>query len=241
MNFGSFVLAAATADLADEPDARPHADAVEFRMDLADDPAAQLDAYGGELPLIVTNRAAWDGGEAPDDETRLDVLVDAVRHPAVGAVDVELGALEGESVGESDAAPRDAGRVVDAAREAGVSVIVSTHDFEGMPGRDRVARRLASAAERGDVAKFAGTASDVGDALDLLAATHERTLAGDRVSTMAMGEAGRHTRAVAPVYGSRIGYAPVDPDRATAPGQYDLATLRTLVDDLRGRRAGTED
>jgi len=49
---------------------------------------------------------------------------------------------------------------------------------------------------------------------------------------MAMGEAGRHTRAVAPLYGSRIGYAPVDPDAATAPGQYDLATLAGLVDRL---------
>jgi 3-dehydroquinate dehydratase-1 len=44
-----------------------------------------------------------------------------------------------------------------------------------------------------------------------------------------MGEAGRHTRAVAPAYGSCVGYAPVDPDRATAPGQYDLATLADLV------------
>jgi 3-dehydroquinate dehydratase-1 len=49
---------------------------------------------------------------------------------------------------------------------------------------------------------------------------------------MAMGEAGKHTRAVAPVYGSKIGYAPVDPERATAPGQFDLATLRRLVDEL---------
>jgi 3-dehydroquinate dehydratase-1 len=50
---------------------------------------------------------------------------------------------------------------------------------------------------------------------------------------MAMGEAGRHTRVVAPLYGSRIGYAPVDPSRATAPGQYDLATLSRLVGELR--------
>jgi 3-dehydroquinate dehydratase-1 len=51
---------------------------------------------------------------------------------------------------------------------------------------------------------------------------------------MAMGEPGRHSRAVAPLYGSRIGYAPVDPAEATAPGQYDLATLRELVDALGG-------
>jgi 3-dehydroquinate dehydratase-1 len=48
-----------------------------------------------------------------------------------------------------------------------------------------------------------------------------------------MGEAGSHTRAVAPVYGSKIGYAPVASERATAPGQYDLATLRSAVETLR--------
>ena len=77
------------------------------------------------------------------------------------------------------------------------------------------------------------TAHDRRDAFRLLAATHRATERGDRVATMAMGAAGAHTRAVAPVYGSLIGYAPVDPDRATAPGQYDLATLRTLIDRLR--------
>jgi len=47
-----------------------------------------------------------------------------------------------------------------------------------------------------------------------------------------MGAAGRHTRAVAPLYGSKIGYAPVDPTEATAPGQYDLETLAELVERL---------
>ena len=59
------------------------------------------------------------------------------------------------------------------------------------------------------------------------------TAAGHRVATMCMGEPGRHTRAVTPLYGSKIGYAPVDAADATAPGQYLLATLRALVDGLR--------
>ena len=67
----------------------------------------------------------------------------------------------------------------------------------------------------------------------MIEATHEATAAGHRVATMCMGEAGRHTRAVTPIYGSKIGYAPVDPANATAPGQYPLATLRRLVDGLR--------
>jgi 3-dehydroquinate dehydratase-1 len=222
MNFAAFVLAASTATLADEPAARAHADAVEFRLDLADDGLATLQRYDGALPLLVTNRVTGEGGEAPDTPARLDALETAVEQPAVEAVDIELGAVR-EGDGE---------RVVDHAREHGVGVVVSTHDFEATPGREQLRSVLTGAGEYGDVAKVAVTAHDRADVLDVLAVTHELTVAGHRVATMAMGEAGRHSRAVAPLYGSRIGYAPVDPADATAPGQYDLETLRGLVETL---------
>ncbi|GGM68194.1 3-dehydroquinate dehydratase-1 [Halarchaeum rubridurum] len=222
--FDDFTLCAATADLADEPAARGHADAVEFRMDLAENPTAQLRDYDGDLPLLVTNRHDGQGGEAADDEARLDALRDAVEHDAVGAIDLELDTcLDGR------------GRTVrEAAREHGASVVVSAHDFDGTPLRQDMRGILGNALEYGDVAKLAVTAVERTDVLDLVSVTHEYDVEGERVATMAMGEAGRHSRAVCPVYGSRIGYAPVDPADATAPGQYDLATLRGLVDDLRG-------
>jgi 3-dehydroquinate dehydratase-1 len=220
MDFEAFVLAASTADLGEEPAARAHADAVEYRMDLAPGALDALRAYDGELPLLVTNRVRGEGGEAPDTSERLDALEAAIEQPQVGAVDVELDAVrEGE-----------AGRVVDTARANDVSVVVSTHDFEATPERADLRALLDAASEYGDVAKLAVTAHSRADVLDLLVATHEATAAGARVATMAMGEAGRHSRAVAPLYGSCIGYAPVDPANATAPGQYDLETLRSLVD-----------
>jgi 3-dehydroquinate dehydratase-1 len=224
MEFDTFRLAASTADLAEEPDAREHADIVEFRMDLAEEPLAALANYDGDLPLLVTNRAAWEGGEAADDRARLDALERAVERGAVEAVDVELAAIE----------DGDGGRVVDHARELGVSVVVSTHDFEATPGMGELQETLSRACEHGDVGKLAVTAQRRDDVLDLLVATRAATAAGDTVATMAMGEPGRHSRAVAPLYGSKIGYAPVDPASATAPGQYDLATLRDLVDSLAG-------
>ena len=220
--FDSFTLAASTADLGEEPAARDHADCVEFRMDLAESPLAALADYEGDLPLLVTNRAAWEGGEAAD-EGRIEALVEALDHDAVAAVDVELAAV----------ADGDGGAVVAAARDRDVATVVSVHDFEATPPADELERLLERAADVGDVAKLAVTAERREDTLALLSATHAATAAGERVATMAMGEAGRHTRAVAPVYGSRIGYAPVDPERATAPGQYDLATLAGLVDSLR--------
>jgi 3-dehydroquinate dehydratase-1 len=219
--FESFTLAAASADLAAEPAAREHADCLELRLDLADDPLAALDGYDGTLPLIATNRPEWEGGGWTGDG-RIEALEAAVEHDAVEAVDVELATLSNG----------DGHGVVERAAELDVAVIVSTHDFEGTPPRPELGRLLTRAGEVGDVAKLAVTAHDPDDALDLLAATRAHAAEGAAVATMAMGEAGRHTRAVAPVYGSRIGYAPVDPADATAPGQYDLETLRTLVDAL---------
>ena len=227
--FEEFVLTASTADLTEEPRAREDADAVEFRMDLANAPLAQLDDYDGELPLLVTNRASWEGGEA-EGLGRYDALSTAIGHDAVEAVDVELAALHGNA---PDGERSYATALRETAREEGVEVVASVHDFESTPEPATLADLLADAATEGDVGKLATTATARRDALAMIEATHEATAAGHRVATMCMGEAGRHTRAVTPVYGSRIGYAPVDPANATAPGQYPLATLRRLVDGLR--------
>jgi 3-dehydroquinate dehydratase-1 len=225
MDFDSFVLCASTADLAAEPAAREHADAVEFRMDLASDPLAALEDYDGELPVLATNRARWEGGEAGGDGARLDALASAAAMAAVEAVDVELASVR----------DGDGRRVVERAREAGASVVVSTHDFEGTTDGETMASALEAGLEHGDVAKLAVTATDRQDVLSLLALTNEYDRAGDAVATIAMGEAGRHSRVVAPLYGSRIGYAPLDPSAATAPGQFDLATTARLVDELSPR------
>ncbi len=221
--FDEFSLAASVTDLTEEPAAREHADLLEFRMDLAADPLAALSAYDGELPVLATNRAAGEGGEATGTD-RVDALVTAARESAVVAVDVELAAVR-DGPGE---------RVLRAAAETDTATVVSVHDFEGTPPRERMRATLSAAADRGTVGKLAVTAADAGDVLDLLSVTHDCTTAGRAVATTAMGAPGRHSRAVAPLYGSRIGYAPVDPAAATAPGQFDLATLAHLVETLAG-------
>jgi 3-dehydroquinate dehydratase-1 len=225
MDFESFTLLAATDDLGVEPAARADADGLELRMDFADEPLAQLDTYSGDLPILVTNRPTWEGGEAADTARRLDVLETALEHDAVTAVDLELAALEG-------AGDHDASRVADVARDHDASVVVSTHNFESTPDREAIVSRLERACAHGDVGKMASTAQSPDDVLAMLGATRELTAGGEQVATMCMGSAGRHSRAVAPLYGSCIGYAPVDPADATAPGQYDLATLRRLVGQL---------
>lgn len=222
MDFESFVLAASTGDLADEPAAREHADALEFRMDLADDPLEALEDYDGVLPVIATNRAASEGGDA-DEEGRLDALEAASAVDAVAAIDVELASVT-DGAGES---------VIETARNHEVHAIASVHDFEGTPPASELRELGRLAGDVADVAKIAVTARDVDDVLGLLSVTRELTVDGYRVATMAMGEPGRHSRVIAPLYGSRIGYAPVHENAATAPGQFDLKTFRTVFETIR--------
>jgi 3-dehydroquinate dehydratase-1 len=224
MDFDSFVLAAVTADLTDEPAAREDADAIEFRLDLAEEPLDALSGYDGDLPIIATNRVEWEGGETSDTPERLETLRVAAEHPMVEAIDVELAAIAAGNGLET----------VEHAREHGVSVIVSIHDFEETPAGTEMERLLSQAVEYGDIGKLAVTAETLDDVLQLIAVTRSLTQDDEQVATMAMGAVGRHSRAVAPLYGSRIGYAPVDPADATASGQYDLATLREMVDQLAG-------
>ncbi len=219
MEFDSFVLVAATDSLRSVERAREHADAIEFRMDLCENPREQLESYDGELSVLATNRWNAEGGNATDDAARLALLEWAVEQPAVAAIDVEFDALDD---------PEWRSLVADA-RAAGVRVVVSAHDFERTPSRAVMNEQLHEAGKHGDCAKLAVTATDRRDVLDLLSVTETRTAAGETVATMAMGAVGQHSRAVAPLYGSRIGYAPVAPDAATAPGQYTLKTLSQLV------------
>ena len=225
MNTDQFTLAASTATLADEPAAREHADVVEFRLDLAAEPLDALTAYDGELPILATNRAAWEGGGATDDSRRLEELTAATDVDAVEAIDVELAAIENAS----------AESLCETARERGVAIVASAHDFEATPPRAELVRTLSRARSYADVAKLAVTATTRADTLALLSVTEQLTRQGQAVATMAMGEVGRHTRVVAPVYGSKIGYAPVDAASATAPGQFDLATLAALVEQVSPR------
>ena len=223
MDFSEFVLSASTADLADatDPVAREHADAVELRMDLAEDPLGDLAAYEGDLPVLATNRVEWEGGRAPDDDARLDDLVEAAAFDAVEAIDVELEAMRrGTAASVPD-------RVDD-----GVTIVASVHDFDRTPSVGDLRELARQTTAYGDVGKVVPTAESVDDVPRLLSVKREFSAQGRPIATMAMGEPGRHSRAVAPIYGSRIGYAPVDPADATAPGQYDVATLAELVERL---------
>lgn len=221
MTAEGFTLAATTNDLTREPEVRSVADAVEFRMDKAENPIEQLSGYDGDLPVLATNRAEWSGGDAADTG-RLDRLFEAASFDSVELVDVELETARGSNW------------VVEEFRETEVELVVSFHDFEGTPDLETLTDRFEESAGYGDIAKAATFATDRADSLRMLQAIRTATGEGIRVAGMSMGAVGSHTRVVAPLYGSALGYAPVasDPSRY-APGQIPIRELASMIETLR--------
>jgi len=180
--------------------AEADADIVELRLDSMTRPDAAAALAGRRKPVIATCRPAREGGAFTGaEEDRLRVLRDAF---ALGAeyVDVEWDA--------------DSVDLIRARRGRGV--IVSRHDFHGVPREPRAVLRdlLGTGAE---VAKLAATVSGCSDLLPLVDAAP----ADGSCVVIGMGSAGVASRVLAGRFGSRWTYA----GSAVAPGQMPAARL----------------
>jgi 3-dehydroquinate dehydratase-1 len=127
-------------------------------------------------------------------------------------VDIELCAHDRETV-------------VNKARKAGKTVIISTHDFQKTPDNKVMDAIIRESLEAGaDIAKLAVMPGSLLDVLRLLDVTLH---AKGPVCTISMGETGKHSRVIAPVYGSVMTYGYVD--TPTAPGQLRVDELKNLL------------
>lgn len=189
------------------------ADILELRIDLLDSDAhlALQDIKKTGLPVIITNRMKQEGGawKGSEDE-RIRTLISFL--PMADAVDIELCAKD-----------RDA--VVKKARDAGKTVIISTHDFQKTPGNDIMKGIISKSFAAGaDIAKLAVMPNSLADVLRLF----DVTLQTEReVCVIAIGETGRHSRVIAPLYGSVMTYGYVE--KATAPGQLRVDELKQVM------------
>lgn len=200
------VAARTMADLRARRDAQPGADLVELRLDAVARPDVDGALAGRTRPVIVTCRPAWEGGLFQGaEEERLRLLERAL---GAGAefVDVEWKAL---TPGFAGGKYRD-------------RIVVSMHDFDGLPA-DLEARVEAMSATGAGTVKVAVMARRLSDCLPLL--TVARRHRGP-TSAIAMGEAGIATRVLAARFGSCWTYAA--DDTAVAPGQ--LTAHRMLAE-----------
>ena len=237
-------------------------DAVEWRIDplLADASGSALTraeaalrllprALTAGLPILVTVRTGFEGGQVEITE---DDYAEAVR-ALIGGI-AEVGAGDGAAavaVAAASGIPgsgtsgvpvavdveidrADSDSLIASARESGVPVVASHHNFEATDSADRLLRTFAAMSEAGaDVAKVAMMPQEPADVLRLLEATAAADVsAAHPVLGISMGPLGRTSRIMGADFGSCATFAQIG--QASAPGQIDAVVLAEILDRVTG-------
>jgi 3-dehydroquinate dehydratase / shikimate dehydrogenase len=197
------VTAATTAELRRRRDEVADADLIELRLDSVADPNVAGALAGRRRAVLVTCRPTWEGGHfTGSEEERKRLLSDAL---ALGAdyVDFEWRAGFDDLI----------------AQRGGRSIVISSHDFDGVPS-DLTARLQAMRSTGAQIVKLAVTTRTLSDCVPLLdLATHEGRQGG--LVLIGMGEHGLATRVLASRFGSMWTYA----GWLREIGQVDASTL----------------
>jgi len=114
-----------------------------------------------------------------------------------------------------------------------VRVIVSHHDFEGVP-EDLEQLYEGLAATPAQVVKIAVRANDITDCIRVFRLLDRARKENRNLIAIAMGDAGVATRILGPARGSFLTYGSLEEESATAPGQVTARQLRSVyhIDDI---------
>ena len=186
------------------------ADLVEFRIDAMDHPNPDdvLNIIKDiNHPLIATNRKIDEGGFFKGSESeRTEILLTAAKYADI--IDIEL---------ETDLDHMN--KVIKASK----STIISYHDFKKTPPLDFLLDVVSRERKLGDIAKFAVMPKNISDTLVVLNVLSQV----EKTVGIAMGDIGKYTRVVAPLFGSPITFASLD--NISAPGQLDIQTTKNFL------------
>lgn len=193
-------------------------DVLELRVDhFADDPEVLLKAAERlPAPLIVTVRRPDEGGANGLGLARRRELYTAFL-PVATFIDIELRSVEKLE------------KTAEAAREAGVGVIVSDHHFRSTPSLAQLEKRHAAArVARADIFKLAAMAQKPADLATLL--SFLTNAKNGNLSVMGMGPFGKVSRLLFARTGSLLNYGYLD--QAQVPGQWEATLLKQRVAEI---------
>lgn len=209
-------------------------DVVEWRADwyedgfdfmMLEEVLKELREVLGDTPLLLTYRTVEEGGQIDLCKYGYPNIITAgIKTGCVDMVDVQL--FRG---------PEQVNKIVTAAREHGVKVVMSNHDFNATPEKDEIIARLRQMQDLGaDIPKIAVMPKSPQDVITLLAATEEMTrLYADRpIITMSMSGTGVISRLAGEVFGSALTFGAAK--KASAPGQIGVNDLRSVLELLHG-------
>jgi len=181
----------------------------------------QLREIFKEELLMFTFRSHKEGGNKEiSDAYYMELNKAVIQDRAVDLLDIEL--FNETAVLKS---------LVSAAKENGVYVIMSNHDFIQTPAKEEIVARLEKMQENGaDILKIAVMPNSIADVLTLLEATNAMKMHDHNcpVVTMSMGKMGMISRLAGEIFGSALTFGSAK--GASAPGQIPADELRTVLD-----------
>ena len=193
---------------------RRSVDLIEVRLDLLRRQEALLDRLlpALRIPVLLTARHPAEGGARGTSAALRRSLLEQFL-PLAAAVDVELRSARslGEFLGE--------------AARAGVTRILSFHDFAKTPRLPALRKIVRSAVAAGaDTVKIA---THLRGPADLAVLLQLQAAVSVPLATMGMGPLGRVSRLVLAAAGSRLNYGYLD--RPQVPGQWPAVELREIL------------
>lgn len=207
----------------------PDADLIEYRIDYldfateADRVAAlgkQVAAAANGKPLILTFRTQPEGGKRKiSDREYGELYRTLINAHFADILDVEMFRQ-----------PEVVQQILAAAHQAGIKVVMSSHDTEKTPETAEMIARLRKQDEMGaDILKIAVTPNDARDVLRLLDATNQvrENYSRKPLLTMSMGGLGAITRLSGEVFGSDLTFGMTG--ESSAPGQIEAKSLRQAL------------
>jgi 3-dehydroquinate dehydratase type I len=206
-------------DLIEEAEAQ-NADLIEIRLDSLTNHAriAEIPRCS-KTPLIATNKSLENHGKfSGSEDERQKILVDAARN-GFEYVDVDLFIPNMREL-------------IDDLREAGAKPIVSFHDFDMTLELSRLNLVLEEEIALGaEVCKIVTTARNVEDNLTTLNFVSKASKKA-KIVCFAMGELGKPSRLLSPVFGAFFTFAAIDEKRKTAKGQLTIQEMRRAYEVL---------
>jgi len=202
-------------DLIEKAEAQ-HADLIEVRLDSLKnhDRIAEIPLCS-KMPLIATNRSIEHHGKfSGSEDERQRILMDAARN-GFEYVDIDLSMPNMK-------------QLIDNLREVGAKLIVSFHDFERTPELSLLNKVLEEEIDWGaEICKIVTTARSVEDNLNTINFVSEASKKA-KIVCFAMGELGKLSRLLSPVFGAFFTFASIDEKRKTAKGQLTIQEMREV-------------
>ena len=195
-------------------------DFIEIRLDYLEEfnRVNEISSYT-KIPLIATNKSVEQHGTFSGSEfERQNTLIEAAKN-GFEYVDVDLGI-------------QNQAKLISNLHKNGTKVIVSYHDFINTPSLSELNIVLNEMIVlQADICKIITTAQNMKDNLLILNFISEASKK-IKIVCFAMGEFGKHSRLVSPLFGAYFTFASLDKKRKTAEGQLTLQEMNLAYETL---------